>query len=163
MNNLEVVLTSVLAAMGGAALVVAGLAAWLGSIWKERIDRHEAMLVQIDVDLRSRRIDAYTPLWSTMKVLPKWPRDDTVSYERLRQFSEDLRAWYFDTGGLYLSKSSREEYGALQDELQRVLESGRTGKLATEPQDVYETVRLRCSELRKHLASDIASRREAAM
>ena len=100
MNNLEVVLTSVLAAMGGAALVVAGLAAWLGSIWKDRIDRHESMLTQIDVDLRSRRIDAYTPLWSKMKVLPKWPRDDTVSYERLRQFCEDLRTWYFDTGGL---------------------------------------------------------------
>ena len=163
MNSLEVVITSVLAAMGGAALVVAGLAAWLGSVWKDRIDRHESMIVQIDVDLRARRITVYEALWKKMKVLPKWPRDESVTYERLRQFSEELRTWYFETGGIYLSEYSREEYGALQDELQRVLESGRTGRLVSEPQDEYELVRVRCHELRNRLAEDIASRRGGAI
>jgi hypothetical protein len=161
MNNIEVVLTSVLAAIGGAALVVGGLAAWLGSVWKDRIERHESTLAQIDVDLRSRRITAYEPLWALTKVLPKWPRDEAVTYESLRQFSEDLRSWYFEVGGLYFSKTSRELYGVLQDELRRVLESGRTGRLAREPQDDYEVVRVRCSELRTSLATDVASRRDA--
>ena len=160
MDNIEVILTSVLAAIGGAALVVGGLAAWLGSVWKDRIERHESTLAQIDVDLRSRRIAAYEPLWAKTKVLPKWPRDETVTYESLRQFSEELRKWYFDTGGLYLSKTSREVYGALQDELQRVLQSGRSGILSREPEDEYEVLRLRCSDLRKSLATDVASRRE---
>jgi hypothetical protein len=161
MNNIEVVLTSVLAAIGGAALVVGGLAAWLGAVWKNRIERHESTLAQIDVDLRSRRITAYEPLWALTKVLPKWPRDETVTYERLRQFSEDLRTWYFEAGGLYLSKRSREVYGVLQDDLQRVLGGGRTGRLIREPQDDYEVVRVRCSELRTSLATDVASRRDA--
>lgn len=161
MNNLEVILTSVLAAIGGGALVVGGMAAWLGTVWKDRIERQESMLAKIDVDLRSRRIVAYEPLWAMMKVLPKWPRDDGVTYERLRRFSEELRDWYFEKGGLYLSEKSRAEYGTLQDELHRVLNSGRTGTLEQKPKDEYELVRERCSKLRTSLAKDIASRREA--
>lgn len=161
MNSLEVVLTSVVAAIGGAALVVGGLAAWLGAVWKNRIERQENLRAQIDVDLRSRRILVYEPLWALMKVLPKWPRNEDVTYERLRQLSEELRDWYFEKGGLYLSERSREEYGALQDELQRVSEAGRTGPLARKPDDDYEVVRQRCSTLRTSLARDIASRRDA--
>ena len=159
MNSLELVLTSVLAAIGGAALVVGGLAAWLGAVWKDRIERQESMRAQIDVDLRSRRIVVYEPLWAMMKVLPKWPRDDGVTYERLHKFSEELRDWYFEKGGLYLSESSREKYGALQDELHRVLVAGRKGPLDRSPNDDYEVVRKQCSKLRTSLASDVASRR----
>jgi hypothetical protein len=100
---MEAILTAILAGMGGAALVVGGLATWLGSVWKERIERHENLLGQIDVDLRTRRIDAYETLWASTKILPKWPRNDGVTYEQLRQFSETLRDWYFGTGGMFLS------------------------------------------------------------
>jgi hypothetical protein len=172
MNTMEIVLTSVLTSIGGAALVLGGLSAWLGSVWKGRIERqenaliqrielHEKTIVQIDVDLRAKRIPVYEKLWALMRVLPKWPRDDTMTYERLRQFSEALRDWYFGTGGMYLSQSSREAFVTLQDQIRSVLQSDHKGIMLSNATDDYETVRKRCSELRTRLSVDIASRREA--
>ena len=98
------------------------------------------------------------PLWKTTALLPKWPRDTSVTYERLQDFSLALRTWYYETGGMYLSHSTRKQaYSPLQDTLQGLVESNRTGPLSEQD---YDAVRARCSSLRTALAGDIESRRE---
>jgi len=159
MSAWESVLYSALAAAGGSAVIVGALAAWLGSVWKERIARTETLFGQIDTDLRQRRIEVYKELWELTALLPKWPRDETVTYDRLLSFSHDLRKWYFFRGGMYLSRTAqRDGYATLQDKVAEILQGKPSGALSTVH---YDTVRERCSYLRTLLTADIESRREA--
>ena len=153
--------TALLASLGGGLVAAGALATWLGSVWKDRIARTEAALIQVDVDLRLRRIEVYKPLWELTALLPRWPRDTEVTYEQLLAFTQSLRDWYFAGGGMYLSRTThRDGYYPLQQELERVLSQGRTGKLCQRSPDDYGAIRDRCSTLRSHLAEDIASRRD---
>jgi len=55
MTATEFIATAITAA-GGSAVMVAGLAAWLGKIWADRIIQTQKLLHNIDLDLRKRRI-----------------------------------------------------------------------------------------------------------
>ncbi|MCK9295878.1 MAG: hypothetical protein M0P70_12420 [Desulfobulbaceae bacterium] len=157
MTPFEVV-AAVISAAGGSAVIVAGLAAWLGKLWLDRIMNLNKLLGQIDIDLRKRRIAVYADLWKLTSVLPKWPKDQNVTYEQLLAFSQALRSWYFERGGMYLSRTAHSKgYAPLQDALQSVLSHGKSGKLSGAD---YDTIRVCCSLLRNYLASDIESRRE---
>ncbi len=61
---------TLLASLGGGLVAAGALATWLGSVWKERISRTEAALIQVDTDLRLRRIEVYKPLWELTVLLP---------------------------------------------------------------------------------------------
>ncbi len=157
MSPLEVIAT-VISAAGGTAAIIAALAAWLGKVWAERIAQSQKLAQDIDLDLRKRRIEVYNELWRTTALLPKWPRAIGVTYEQLLGFSESLRTWYFEKGGMYLSRSAhRHAYSPLQDELAEILRMYKTGLISDEH---YDAIRKRCSALRTALAGDIESRRE---
>jgi hypothetical protein len=154
--------SALLTSLGGGLVAAGALAAWLGSVWKDRIARTEAALIQVDVDLRLRRIEVYKPLWELTALLPRWPRDSDVTYERLLEFTEALRDWYFAGGGMYLSRTTHKNgYYPLQQELERVLAQKKTGKLSHDSPDDYGAIRDCCSTLRSNLAADIASRRDS--
>lgn len=105
MSSMEIILT-VLGAAGGTGVIVAGLGAWLGKVWADRIAQAQKLAGEIDLDLRKRRIDAYKELWTATAVLPKWPRAQGVTYESLLALSAAMRRWYFDGGGMYLSRTA---------------------------------------------------------
>jgi len=154
--------SALLASLGGGLVAAGALAAWLGSVWKERISRNEAAVMQIDIDLRLRRIEVYKPLWELTALLPRWPRNPEVTYEALLGFTEALRKWYFDGGGMYLSRTTHKlGYYPLQQELERILGQGKTGQVSQDSPDDYGALRDRCSTLRSNLAADIASRRDS--
>lgn len=157
MSTNELIAT-ILTAAGGAAVLIAGLAAWLGKVWADRIVRAEKLLADIDLDLRNRRIPVYAELWKATAILPMWPKATGVTYQQLMQFSETLRTWYFQTGGMYLSRSTHDKaYSPLQKALREVLQRHNAGLITDKD---YETIRLRCSALRTALAGDLESRRE---
>ena len=134
------VAVNVLSGIGGAAVVVAALSGWIGKVWADRISRrHEAQigaelqqtkaridaallrgkfLLDIDLDLRNRRIPKYEELWKITRVCTRWPRANGVTYQDLEKYSEELATWYYQTGGLFLSKSTTADgYYALQETL----------------------------------------------
>jgi hypothetical protein len=153
MSTWESVLYSALGAAGGSVVIIGALASWLGSVWKDRIARTEALFGQIDTDLRQRRIEVYKELWESTALLPKWPRDQSVTYDQLLQFSKRLREWYFSRGGMYLSQTAqRDGYAALQDKIAEILKENPSGALSGAH---YDTVRERCSYLRTLLTADI--------
>jgi len=129
MSSVEIILT-VLGAAGGTGVIMAGLSAWLGKVWADRIAQAQKLAGDIDLDLRKRRIDLY----------------------------EELKTWYFQRGGMYLSRTAhRDAYSPLQDTLANILGTQSTGPISDQH---YELVRDRCSALRTALANDIESRRE---
>lgn len=157
MKPAEIIMT-VLTAAGGSAVIIAGLAAWLGKVWADRIAQTQKLAQEIDIDLRTKRIGVYEELWKSTAILPKWPRATDVTYEQLLLFSESLRTWYFQKGGMYLSLSTHKSaYGPLQDALADVLRTRKSGPVSD---DDYEQIRICCSTLRTALAGDIESRRE---
>lgn len=142
MENGNLILT-ILQQIGGAGIIIGGLAAWLGKVWATRIAdaqraAHEQELahlkssleiekarventlsrltetqkqllqtsLKIDLDLRKRRLDVYQEIWQKTEILPKWPRAESVTYDNLHKFSESLRQWYFNKGGIFLSRST---------------------------------------------------------
>lgn len=157
MSGVEIVLT-VLASAGGTGVILAGLAAWLGKVWADRIAQSARLLGEIDLDLRKKRVEAYAPLWRATALLPKWPRAPGLTYEDLYRFSGQLRAWYFEVGGMFLSRSThRDGYGPLQDAIAGLHKQGKAGPL---DETDYDAIRDKCSALRTGLANDIESRRE---
>jgi hypothetical protein len=157
MSAIEIILT-VIASAGGAGVVIAGLAAWLGKVWADRMAQSQKLIGEIDLDLRSRRIDAYAELWQATGLLPAWPQASDVTYADLLRFSHTLRTWYYEKGGIFLSRSTHANaYGPLQGAIAELLRSGKTGVLASAD---YDAIRILCSTLRTALANDIESRRE---
>jgi hypothetical protein len=113
---------------------------------------------KVDESLRETRIPVYKELWIKTALLPKWSRSEDVTYEMIIQFSADLRDWYFNQGGMFLSQKARGAYGDLQDTIHTVLSEGATGRM---PNHDYHKVRNMCSKLRTELTNDLLSRRGA--
>lgn len=150
-----------LAGMGGAGAVVVALTAWLGRIWEKRLSHLQEFGSHIDQGLRDKRIEVYIPLWTATSLLPKWARTEEVTYERLREFSRELRDWYFKVGGIYLSRAAFDEgYRPLQEQIAEVLGTGKSGPLDDAH---YDLVRDRCSDLRHRLTDDLESRRNSPL
>jgi hypothetical protein len=157
--SLSELILAILAGVGGGGAIVAALAAWLGKVWADRLSQAQKFIGEIDLDLRKRRIEVYESLWKSTALLPKWPRAESVTYADLAALSQQLREWYYGSGGMYLSKTSRDEgYGPLQGAITSVLGEGKIGVLS--PAD-YEAVRKKCSALRTMLTEDIETRRES--
>ena len=157
MSPTEIVLTAV-TAVGGGTVIFGAVMAWLGTVWADRIAQTQKLLQAIDIDLRKRRLATYQKLWAATALLPKWPKAEGVTYERLLTFSDELRQWYFEEGGMYLSRSTHDDaYEPLQDALADILRTHKSGPISDH---TYEAVRQRCSTLRAALAGDIESRRE---
>jgi hypothetical protein len=142
-----------------------------GSI-KQVLDTHRAMLKfgsTIDLDLRKRRIEAYQDLWNKTALVPRWPRATDVRYSQLKQFSAEMRTWYFEKGGMYLSKSSQDKYSDLQKGIWNILdtidakalEGVLAGSEGPESDGHYDAIRRKCSALRTSFTRDVLSRKAA--
>ena len=117
--------------------------------------------------LRETRLPPFIELWKLTGAFPRWPRDNTLTYSKLVEFSEGLRHWYFNTGGWLLSTESREAYGHVQEAIwheKTGVFATRTGEQAKSPSSPlapkdYDSVMDRCSALRTALTEDLESRR----
>lgn len=143
--TLEVVLLS--SAIGGAV-------SFLGAFIKSRLDSS----AKVDELLRGKRTEQYLILWEKTRVVPKWPRDDTLTYADITELSKALRAWYFDGGGIYLSRSSQKTYARLQDTIWSILDQKPGGEVVS---NHYDLIQKRCSALRTSMTDDVSSRRRA--
>jgi hypothetical protein len=159
------IVTSILTSIGGTAVVVGSVAAWIGKLYADRASARLTATLRlsatIDLDLRNHRLTAYKSLWLETSLLPKRPRASDVTYEALRNFRDRLRQWYFETGGIFLSTSAQKlGFVPLQDVLCAALQDAPDGPISDE---LYNRVQEHCSRLRSLLASDIQSRKEGPL
>ena len=124
---------------------------------------------EIAKELIEIRRTAYAQLWRSTGELPRWPRDRGYTYASLATLSAVFRTWYFETGGMYLSRDARERYGAMQQAISDVLEARTGAAPGSTPTDEplsdfdYDLVLARCSALRSELTDDLLSRRGAGL
>jgi len=124
---------------------------------------------EVAKELIEIRRTAYAELWKKTGELPRWPRDRGYDYAALASLSTSFKTWYFETGGMYLSRDARERYGEMQNAISGVLERRTRGGVESVPPEGplseadYDAVLSRCSALRLELTDDLLSRRGAGL
>lgn len=118
-------------------------------------------------ELRTLRLKVYPDVWRLTSMVPRWPQADPT-YRDLWHLHLELRTWYYDSGGLYLSENARTRYGEMQELLDAYL-VGRdradetlvphlaSGASSTE--SPYAALMETCSSFRTAMTEDLSTRR----
>ncbi len=78
--------------------------------------------MEYDKELHNERLRVYKLLWPKLKPLARYSRENSITYQVIKDTSEQMRDWYFDTGGIYLSAKSRGPYFDLKDLMQKMID-----------------------------------------
>jgi hypothetical protein len=146
---MSVALVTALAALIS-GLVTAAVTGWLAG--REKVAD----------ELREIRLRIYPPLWKRTSTLSRWPRTD-VTWAGLERFHLDLRRWYYDTGGLYLSENARARYGDVQELVAAHLDDNLRDPDGELPASVYDALMHSASSFRTALTEDLESRRQRSL
>lgn len=130
---------------------IGAVVAFVGAAGKSYLDARRT----VDQSLRTQRSPVYQSLWLKTRLFQMWPRS-TISYADAGIFQRQLADWYYEEGGLYLSRTSQRVYVKLQKALTQVLGSSQQGEMTTPH---WQLVHKRCSRLRTALTTDLLSRR----
>jgi len=68
----------------------------------------------VDQSLRTNRETIYKSLWKKLEKLSKWPLNKDLAYQDLDTLLIEMKNWYFEEGGIYLSKKARGANGIVQ-------------------------------------------------
>jgi hypothetical protein len=79
---------------GLVAALVGGASGYVSAFLTNVIERRRV----IDESVRAVRTSRYAELWRKTSLLPKWPRNEGVTYGDLDELSKWFRSWYFGTG-----------------------------------------------------------------
>src|SRR2546422_2729408 len=104
-------------------------------------------------------IGFFAAIW--LEPLARYGCDKPVTHAVLRAISDQTRSWYFQKGGIYLTKRSRKPYFKWKEVMQPLLDDP---NLAAEPDREIDKVRLDAtvaagSALRTALSDDIGTKR----
>lgn len=119
------------------------------------------LTVEYDKELRKSRLEAYQQLWTIMKPLARYSPEKPLTQQLVKQTSEAMRDWYFDAGGIFLSRASREPYFALKREMQAIIDNAGLQKVADASLDeeLVRALHERGTSLRASLSDDIGTRK----
>jgi hypothetical protein len=109
---------------------------------------------KIDDSVRDARLKTYPQLWNETGLVPRWPKAE-VTYDELHSLSMRFQEWYYNSGGMYLSRQARQAYGTLQELITRLCAPPKKERL-TDPH--YDEVRDAASVLRNELTNDLMTR-----
>jgi hypothetical protein len=140
---------------------ITAVVTYFATLAKARLD----LSIEYDKELRQERLKAYQDLWKRLEPLAPYSPKKPLTHELVKSTSEDLRDWYFEFGGIYLSQECRGPYFALKESMQKIIDSPNLMKeksktLASENADI---LRKQGSILRTALSDDIGTRRRSLL
>lgn len=144
--------------------LVSGLVSAVITFFVTRAKVRLDLTAEYDRKLRSERLDAYRELFKRLKPLARYSAEKPLTYKIIKDTSEDLRDWYFDVGGIYLSKESRTPYFDLKALLQKIIDKEEfkelnDAKVREEFADLVSQTLEEGKLLREYLTHDIGTRR----
>jgi hypothetical protein len=113
---MEGTLLSLLAGLVSGAITA--VVTYFATLSKSRLD----LAIVYDKELRENRLEAYKELWRRLKPLARYSPEAAATYQIVKDTSESMRDWYFDLGGIFLSRESREPYFALKRTMQAIID-----------------------------------------
>src|SRR5438046_3476913 len=114
--------TSIL--IGGLAGGVSAVITYFSTRAKLRLD----VAAQYDKQLQESRLAAYVKLWAMLEPLARFGRDRPVTYAILKDISDKTRTWYFQIGGIYLTRASATPYSKWKGLMQPLLDNADLAK-----------------------------------
>lgn len=142
---------------GVVSATIGAVSAYIGAVVKYRKELES----EFDREIRKERIRSYPELWRHLEQLARYDRPAPLDVRHAEALSVAMRKWYFESGGIFLSESTRVSYFDLKTRLQRAIESvDRKTEGPTEVANVPELVGA-ASLLRAHLTKDLGSRRSS--
>ena len=125
---------------------------------KDTVELTEVPQQESDPEIKPLRIRAYTELWKLLKPLARYDREQLINRAVLKQVTQALRDWYFDSGGLFLTAASRIPYFELKEAIRQIIEAPhqQTGEQLSNA-EIGRILEL-ASVLRFSLAKDIGAR-----
>jgi hypothetical protein len=151
----DILITLIISA---ASAGLSSVVTYLATRWKIRLE----LEAEYDKELRGVRIGVYKDLWKTLEPLARYSPPGPVTYITIKDLSERMRKWYFEGGGIYLSKKSREPYFGLKGSLKKIIDNEELRSKPNDPLDtkIIEPILEEGSKLRAGLSWDIGTRRE---
>jgi hypothetical protein len=143
--------------------IISGLVGFIPTYLAAILKYRKELESEYDKDLRNKRIEAYKVLWCHLQPLAKYARIEPFSYNKVNTLLVDLRKWYFENGGIYLTENSRDRYFDLMDELQKISLSNNTKSVVDQTNREiieFDGVRELGSLLRTDFTRDIGTRRD---
>ena len=139
--------------------LVGALVAYIGAVLKNIIDTRS----KLDDTLFKLRNETYSKLWEETKLVPMWPKRDDIKYSDIKVYSNKLNTWYYEIGGIYMSRKAQKAYVDLQRKIWSILEPEEPQQKLDEQQIIdkktYKAIHLSGSALRTELTNDLLSRR----
>ena len=146
--------------------LVSGLVSAVITFFVTRAKVRLDLTAEYDRKLRSERLDAYRDLFKRMKPLARFSPEKPVTYKVIKDTSEDMRDWYFDVGGIYLSKESRDPYFHLKELMQVIIDEEKYKEIDPNNEALVNEFKALSKEileegklLRLYLTNDIGTRR----
>jgi hypothetical protein len=116
-----------------------------------------------ELELRARRVPIIQKLWKVMEPISYRSGRVKASERTISKFSEELTTWYYEVGGIYLSKSSWSMYIELQKALEKLQSCHGVNKLISElPHRDLHYLQHDGSALRSCTAKDCGTRSESS-
>ena len=143
---------------GFASGIISSVLTYFGTRSKVRLD----MTVEYDKALHNKRLELYKQLWPTTKPLGRYVPHFSLTYNKVRKVATEMHEWYFNEGGIYLSKQSRKPYFDLKTQMLRVIDNERleaTPDARIEDKETCNAILDAATNLRTSLADDIRARR----
>ncbi len=142
-STLTVAVVTATGVLGAAAL--SGFVSYRVTRWNIRRD--------LEVELRRQRLDAFKKLWAISQPLAKYGRSEAITVGAIIRLSQELRKWYFEDGGMFLTDDSRDAYLDFQESLQNVIKSHGDNKETELDDETFESLRRKGSSVRTTLRS----------
>ena len=138
---------------------ITAVVTYFATLAKARLD----LSIEYDKELRQERRKVYLDLWHRLKPLARYAAEKPVTYQLTKATSESLRDWYFDVGGIYLSRASRGPYFDLKGALQAIIDDPVLAREPDKPLEGPALVRVLNlgHDLRDTLSNDIGTRQQS--
>ena len=120
---------------------ITAVVTYFATLSKARLE----LSIEYDKELHKNRLTAYKELWPKLKPLARYSVEEPITYQVVKDTSEKMRDWYFDVGGIFLSRESRKPYFALKEVMQRIIDDNDLQKSPDRPLNRL----LRQSQLRR--------------
>ena len=140
-------------------IVIFILGGVLGAYLKIILDYKKEVLSK----LWDKRYEQYQKVWEITNILPKYPVNEEVTYQQLKDTTSSLKKWYFSNGGILMSSETRNAFFAIQEMLTQIPETMLSQKIYVIPDNdgtdnQYERMRKVFSKFRTKLTEDLSSR-----
>jgi hypothetical protein len=146
-NNILSALFGLVAAL--VLIVISLIVAHFTTRSQTRLD----LIAEYDKELRTKRLKAYQELWKLTEPLARYSRPAPVTYQAITDLTVDMREWYFQQGGMFLTQDSRDQYFELKASMETLVFGYKTDQNKMQIDDEYLT-RLQ-AESKKNLGVEI--------